>query len=62
MLKPMLAKGPDNQAKVQRLSNKKGLQLQLLDIHRGDRIRTYGIRLPKTALYQAELRPVGLTP
>ena len=33
--------------------------MQLLLIHRGDRIRTYGIRLPKTALYQAELRPVG---
>ena len=33
--------------------------MQLLLIHRGDRIRTYGIRLPKTALYQAELRPGG---
>ena len=28
------------------------------EYNRGDRIRTYGIRLPKTALYQAELHPV----
>ena len=33
--------------------------MQLLLIHRGDRIRTYGIRLPKTALYQTELHPAA---
>ena len=31
----------------------------LRNLNRGDRIRTCDIRLPKPALYQAELRPEG---
>lgn len=54
LYKPKLKQPPKPGAVLHRF-----IRPRLITVRRGDRIRTCDIRLPKPALYQAELRPEG---